>query len=111
VRFNTFTTVHISFKVHPKHLQDVIIRLGAAGCGESFGTIDVFACLLTRPLLHVKEAGAENKPMKYSVSDRLTLDEIEDIVEDGNHLTFDYMALIAVASGMCCYCCSRTDNL
>ena len=98
VRFNTFTTVHISFKVSPKHLQEVIVRLGAAGCGDSYGTIDVFSCLLTRPLLEVKVAGEENKTPKYSVSDRLTVDEIEDIVEDGNHLTFDYMAQIAVAS-------------
>lgn len=70
-----------------------------AGCGESYGTIDVFACLLTRPLLEVKVAGGANKKPKFSVSDRLTVDEIEDIVDDGNHLTFDYMALIAVASG------------
>ena len=88
VRFNTFTTVHISFKVQPKHLQEVILRLGAAGCGESYGTIDVFACVLTRPLLEVKVAGSENKRPKYSVSDRLTVDEIEDIVEDGNHFDF-----------------------
>ena len=98
VRFNTFTTVHLSFKVQPKHLQDVIMRLGNAGCGESYGTIDVFTCLLTRPLLEVKEAGGVNKRPKYSISDRMTVDEIEDIVEDGNHLTFDYMAQIAVAS-------------
>lgn len=99
VRFNTFTTVHISFKLQAKHLQEVILRLGAAGCGETYGTIDVFSCLLTRPLLQVKEAGGANKKThKYSVSDRLTVDEIEDIVEDGNHLTFDYMAQIAVAS-------------
>jgi hypothetical protein len=99
VRFNTFTTVHISFKLQAKHLQEVIIRLGGEGCGETYGTIDVFACLLTRPLLQVKEAGSDNKKThKYSVSDRLTVDEIEDFVEDGNHLTFDYMAQIGVAS-------------
>lgn len=57
------------------------MRLSAVGCGDLFGTIDVFTCLLTRPLMHVKEAGVENKRPKYSVSDRLTVDEIEDFVE------------------------------
>ncbi len=36
--------------------------------------------------------------MIYRVVDRRSVCISQDVVEDGNHMTFDYMALMAVAS-------------
>ena len=63
---------HVTFRIVPKHLQSVLIRLTKIGCGESYGTIDVLDSVLTRPV-PVKE----NVGRVYSISDRMTLDEIE----------------------------------
>ncbi len=37
---------------------------------------------------------------KYRVSDRMTIEEIASFIDDGNHLTFNYLALLACASAI-----------
>lgn len=81
----------------PKHLQRIVVALADIGCGESFGTIDVTATVLSRPQPPLRET-FKGKKRLYRIGDRMTVDEIEDIIEDGNHLTFDYMALMLCAS-------------
>jgi uncharacterized membrane protein len=34
----------------------------------------------------------------YAISDRMPVDEIQELIEEGNHLTFDFLALISIAS-------------
>ena len=34
----------------------------------------------------------------YVISDRMPVDEIQELIEEGNHLTFDFLALISIAS-------------
>mmetsp|Transcript_2348 Transcript_2348/g.3604 ORF Transcript_2348/g.3604 Transcript_2348/m.3604 type:complete len:401 (-) Transcript_2348:35-1237(-) len=94
--FSTQDSLHINFKVRPKHLQDVVTRLSKIGCGEAYGTIDVFAVVMSRPAVVFKD----NKPTKkaYAISDRMSIDEIQDLIEEGNHLTFDFLALMVMAS-------------
>jgi uncharacterized hydrophobic protein (TIGR00271 family) len=49
-----------------------------------------------------RETDGKNKNKKtrkrYRVSDRMTIEEIASFIDDGNHLTFNYLALLACAS-------------
>jgi hypothetical protein len=109
--FTTQDIVHISFKVRPKHLQAVVDQLSDIGCGETYGTIDVYPLIMSRPLVDREK----RRKRSYTISDRMTIDEIQvrqsilssrrgdltlpkEIIEDGNHLTFDFIALVAMAS-------------
>lgn len=85
----------ITFIVRPKHLQEIITNLGLIGCGQSWGTIDVVPLLMTRPSIRSKERSTKRA---YAISDRMSVDEIQLLIEEGNHLTFDFLALISVAS-------------
>lgn len=94
--YDTIKTSHISFKVRGKHLQDVMEAISDTGCGVNFGTIDVISLVMTRPILKFKEPNTATRA--YRISDRMSVDEIHDAIDEGNHLTFDYMSLIATAS-------------
>ena len=78
VRFNTVDSVHISFKVQDKHLEEVLYELMNRGVGEAFGTIDVFSLIATRPIINFKSGALlKDKKKSYSISDRMTVAEIE----------------------------------
>jgi hypothetical protein len=77
VRFNTVDSVHITFKVKDKHLEEVLHMLMERGCGETFGTIDVFSVIATRPVVNFKGEDLLEKKKSYSISDRMTKEEIE----------------------------------
>ena len=78
VRFNTVDSVHISFKVQDKHLEEVLHELMNRGVGEAFGTIDVFSLIATRPIINFKSGDlVKDKKKSYSISDRMTVAEIE----------------------------------
>lgn len=96
---------HISFKSKEKHLQKVLKDLQGIGCGSVFGVIDVVLLVLSKPAFQISDMhGDSNKskltPKKrlYRISDRMTVDEIMLFIDDGNHLTFNYMGLITAAS-------------
>lgn len=98
--FDTLRHTHVTFKTRPKHLQEVVSALSDdTGCGIQYGAIDVMALVTTRPTLQIQDARkATGKKKMYRISDRMSIDEISSIIDDGNHLTFDFMALVATAS-------------
>lgn len=69
--------VHISFRIQPKHLQGIMVYLTKMGCGEAFGTIDVYDTILSRPAAPAKAKVDGTSARLYSISDRMTIDEIE----------------------------------
>jgi hypothetical protein len=71
--FSTTDSVHISCKVRPKHLQALINILTKMGCGESYGTIDVFPLIMSRPVVDREKRVKRS----YMISDRMTIDEIQ----------------------------------
>jgi hypothetical protein len=75
--FTTRDTTHIDFKVRPKHLQDVITALSDTGCGEAFGSIDVFSLVMSRPAIAYKGQRPIKKKREYAISDRMSIDEIQ----------------------------------
>ncbi len=78
VRFNTVDSVHISFKVQDKHLEEILHSLMDRGVGENFGTIDVFSLIATRPVVDFKgERKDKDRKKHYSISDRMTIEEIQ----------------------------------
>lgn len=48
-----------------------------------------------RPSISFKDRSSKKA---YAISDRMPIDEIQGLIEDGNHLTFDYLALMTIAS-------------
>lgn len=93
-------TTQITCKCKDKHLQTVLEEINKSGCGVRWGHIDVMQLVLSRPPL--KMLGDMHKSGKkkrnYRISERMTVDEIASLIDDGNHLTFNYMALLALAS-------------
>lgn len=71
--FITQNLIHISFKVRSKHLQEIINKLTKIGCGEAYGSIDVYSLVMSRPIID-KEKSTKRL---YIISDRMTIDEIQ----------------------------------
>jgi hypothetical protein len=71
--FSTPNSVHIACKVRPKHLQALINILTKMGCGETYGTIDVFPLIMSRPIVDSEKRVKRS----YVISDRMTIDEIQ----------------------------------
>jgi hypothetical protein len=71
--FTTQEAVRISFKVRPKHLQAVVDQLTDIGCGETYGTIDVYPLIMSRPIVEFEKRAKRS----YMISDRMTIDEIQ----------------------------------
>lgn len=95
--------VQITFKLKDKHLQFVLEKINDVGCGRIYGHIDVMQVLLSRPpisTLGMQLKEGEKKKRKYQINERMTVDEINSLVDDRNHLTFNYMMLMLVASTM-----------
>ena len=82
--FTTQEAIRISFKVRPKHLQAVIDQLTGIGCGETYGTIDVYPLIMSRPVVDREKRVKRS----YAISDRMTIDEIQvtsnDLFKDLN---------------------------
>ena len=51
---------------------------------------------MTKPKLYKSRSQNDNR--EYRVDDRMTVEEMEDMIDSGNKLTFDYLALIGCAS-------------
>lgn len=103
------------FKCKDKYLEGVLNELHLQGIGKSVGQIDVLAVLLSRPGLKFvdqnaddvrsskslslsSDIGSSKKKREYRMDDRMTIDEIGSFIDDGNHLTFNYMTLLLCAS-------------
>eukprot|EP01031_Cornospumella_fuschlensis_P027217 gene27217-32883_t len=97
---------HITFKTKDKHLQFVLDTIQQTGCGVSFGQVDVMSLVLSKPgvvnpIFDIEDDGmsiSSKKKRAYRVSDRMSVDEIAAFIDDGNHLTFNYIAQLAMAS-------------
>lgn len=100
--FETEKDGHVSFKAKDKHLQYILEKLHDVGCGVSFGQIDVLTLVLSKPpieeIIHSDDNARSRKQRAYRISDRMTIDEIAAFIDDGNHLTFNYLAQLAMAS-------------
>lgn len=103
------------FKCKDKYLEGVLNELHLHGIGKSVGQIDVLPVLLSRPGLKFvdqkaddvrsneslslsSDIGSSKKRREYRMDDRMTIDEIGSFIDDGNHLTFNYMILLLCAS-------------
>lgn len=98
--YTTVGNVIINFKLKPMHLESVMLSLTEIGCGQKFGVIDVTELVATRPRTVYDKTHVDKK--KYRITDRMGIDEIRDVIDGNNHLTFDYMALVLMASCLSC---------
>tara|TARA_A100001015_G_scaffold240617_1_gene274418 strand:- start:647 stop:1942 length:1296 start_codon:yes stop_codon:yes gene_type:complete len=92
-------TSHIvlQFRSGQKHLEATLRCLHDLGVGVFAGTrIDILDLTSTIPAPGSQVKG--KKKRKYKVSDRMTTQEILEQVDSGSHLTFDFLAMTAVAS-------------
>lgn len=90
------TTLFI-FKAVPKHLSAVLKALSRIGIGVHHGSIDIVALESTKPLLSTFTGTGGKKKRKYKITDRRSVEEIYQIVDEQSHLTFDYLLNICVA--------------
>lgn len=86
----------IIFRAKPKRIQIILDALGEIGCGGTWGTIDIIALQMTKPRLTSSKRG----PRQYRIDDRMTIEEIYELVDAQLHLTFDYIALSIVAASI-----------
>jgi uncharacterized hydrophobic protein (TIGR00341 family) len=98
--YTTIGNVIINFKLKPMHLESVMTSLTEIGCGQKYGVVDVTELVACRPKTVYEKNHAEKK--KYRITDRMGIDEIRDVIDGNNHLTFDYMALVLMASCLSC---------
>ena len=94
--YETIHNVVINFKIKPLHQEQIMCDLTDVGCGILYGVIDVHEMVTTRPYVYYEKA--PNAKRQYRIGDRMPVEEIHEIIDAQNHLTFDYMALIAMAS-------------
>ena len=89
--------IMIQFRSAQKHLGDTIHSLQGIGVGVLKGTrIDI--CELTTSIPVPKLVKGQKKKRLYKWSDRMTTEEIFETIDSGSHLTFDYCAMVVVAS-------------
>mmetsp|Transcript_3896 Transcript_3896/g.7119 ORF Transcript_3896/g.7119 Transcript_3896/m.7119 type:complete len:359 (-) Transcript_3896:29-1105(-) len=86
----------VHFVCVDKHLSEILRGLERSGLGTAFGSIDILALQSTIPRLAKKKC--KHYRRKYKFGDRRTIREIEEIIDNGCHLTFDYIIMILVAS-------------
>jgi len=88
----------IIFKVVEKRVFEAIEILNRYGIGvnEASGTIDIFSLSSTKPRVSTSKNLVKKKA--YKMCDRLSYEEIYEIVDGQLHLTFDYLALCSVGA-------------
>jgi hypothetical protein len=98
-KFFSHDFLHITFKVKDKHTQAVLEEVNKTGCGVAFGQIDVLPLVMSRPSVAVLGQPYNSKKLrKYRFNERMTVDEISGFIDTNSHLTFNYMALLTLAS-------------
>merc|ERR1719361_1664714 len=113
---NLIDSVAFTFMVVNKKTHELIDLLTLYGVSSRFGTLDVTALTSTKPRVATfrentimpedaftigsssSTTSSKKKKKKYAVSDRLAYDEVYDTIDGQLHLTFDYLALIAVGA-------------
>jgi uncharacterized hydrophobic protein (TIGR00271 family) len=85
------------FRSREKYTGIVVNRLDQLRVGIDFGTIDIVQLQMTKPRL---QSSRVPKPVsdRYRIDDRMTIEEIYEIVDSQTHLTFDYCALTVCAA-------------
>ena len=78
-----------------KRTEFIIGQLQMLGVGRKFGVIDIVPLAATVPLLATKNV---QKRRRYRIDDRQSLAQIQEQVESANHLTFNYMCFVVIAS-------------
>jgi hypothetical protein len=103
--YKTQDHCHATFKTKDKQLQYVLEVIQDTGCGVTFGSVDVMTVVLSKPAVfnpfgddNNRTSTSHKKKRAYRISDRMTVDEIAAFVDDGNHLTFNYIAQLTMAS-------------
>lgn len=91
------------FRSINKKVGRIVSNLERLGVGHSFGIIDVLHLQTTKPRL----VNRKRKRFRYilyrigltcRITDRMSTEEIHEIVDNNLHLTFDYMSLTIIAT-------------
>jgi uncharacterized hydrophobic protein (TIGR00341 family) len=82
------------FRTPDSKVKSVIGALSDLGVGRDYGVIDIIQLQATKPLLTKK--GKHKR--EYRTGDRMTVEEIYNIVDSQLHLTFDYLVYTVLAS-------------
>ena len=85
--FQGSTHTMIRFVCQVKHTGKLLAHLEDLGVGELFGEIDVVPLTTVKPI----KLKAPKNEKEYRLHDRLTMEEIYSTIDEGTHLTFDYM--------------------
>jgi len=94
------TACMIVCKVVNKKTDEILQLLARYSVGIRYGHIDVVALTSTKPRIATFR-GAKPKSHRFMVTDRMSYDEMVDFIDSSIHLTFDYLALIAVGAMIC----------
>jgi len=91
----------VTFKSDERKLQKTLNRLSNVGVGVRFGTVDVTALVTCIPNIRRPSSHAiSSQNRKYRVDDRMTVEEIKDAIDAQSRLTFDFLAMTAIAAVM-----------
>jgi len=70
-----------------KHTPRLLYELEELGVGDLFGEVNVLPLQVVKPI----KLKAPKLDKEYRINDRLTVEEIYSAIDEGTHLTFDYM--------------------
>ena len=88
----------VLLKCGEKQLRHVITELERAGIGDRFGMVDVLQLMATKPLYRSRRYGGIFKKRRFdSLSHRVPVEEIYEIIDAESHLTFNFVALTIFA--------------
>ena len=93
----------ITCKVVNKKTDEILrwcTRYGIATGSNGIGQLDVLALTSTKPRISTFR-GVKPKNHRYMISERMSYDEMFDLVDQQIHLTFDYLSLIVTGSVIC----------
>lgn len=81
-------------------ILDFLARYGI-GINSKDSTIDVVALTSTKPRITTFRGNKIQKVFRDRFSERMSYDEMLDLIDSQIHLTFDYLALIVVGALIC----------
>ncbi|KAL6070803.1 DUF389 domain-containing protein [Balamuthia mandrillaris] len=88
----------IIFRTTDKETDRILAALERLGVGVHYGVIDILALQSTRPQLRSTSKRKKFLGRRYKFQDRLSIEEIHDVVDSQNHLTFNFLSFIFVAA-------------
>lgn len=97
MRLDNEDNVLLLFSTPTRHVGTILEELEEYDIGTGFGQVTITSLQSTKPRLQVSRV-VKAKRKEYRLTDRMSIDEMYETVDQALHLTFDYLMFITVGS-------------